>query len=162
LADHVQIEVGRQYFVFIARGLGDNLSARITKITRAIEFSDVPRRFHTYAVDRSNVVAIRHRVRRLLDLPQVLAETGDGGRRVEHDLGAVESQGAGAFGKVAIIADVNSDLREADVEHRIAQVPGTEVEFFPKSGSDVRNVGLAIFPQIRAVRAEDGGRVVED
>src|SRR5262249_23667654 len=130
LRDHVQIEIGRQYFVFIARGLRDNLPARITKVAGAVEFSDIPGRFDSNAVDRSNVVAIRHGVRRLLDFPEVLAQSGDGRRRIEHDFRAVEPQRAGAFGEVAIIANVNADLGDADIEDRVAQISGTEVEFF--------------------------------
>ena len=62
------------------------------------------------AVDGADEVAVGHGVGRLLELPQVLGEAGDGGRGVEDDLGAVQAQAARAFGEVAVVADVDADL----------------------------------------------------
>jgi len=37
-ADEIEIQVGRQHFVFIARGLREDLAARIAKVARSVEF----------------------------------------------------------------------------------------------------------------------------
>jgi hypothetical protein len=41
-----------------------------------------------------------------------------GGRRVEHDLGAVEAERTPALGEVAVVADVHADLADGGVEDR--------------------------------------------
>ena len=101
-------------------------------------------------------------MRGLLQFPEIFAETGDGGGWVEDDLGAGQSQGAGAFGEVAVVADVDADLDEAEVEDRVAEVAGAEVELLPEAGRDVRDVGLAILAEVGAVVLDDGGGVVVD
>src|SRR5438105_15781257 len=50
-ADHIEIEIGGQHFILIARGLGDDLAAGVTKITAAIKLTDVPWRFDADTVD---------------------------------------------------------------------------------------------------------------
>jgi len=65
-------------------------------------------------------------VRGLLELPKVLAEAGDGGGGVEHDFGAGEAKGARAFGEVAVVADVDADLDEAEIEDGVTEIPGAE------------------------------------
>ena len=55
-------------------------------------------------------VAVGDRVRRLLELPEVLRQPGDGRRGVEDDLGAVQAERARAFREVAVVADVDADL----------------------------------------------------
>ena len=58
---------------------------------------------------------------------------------------------ARAFGEVAVVADVDADLGEAEVEDRVAEVAGPEVELLPEAGRDVRDVGLAVLAEVRAV-----------
>src|SRR6266478_10010068 len=86
----VEIQIGGKDFVLVPRRLRDNLSARIAKVTGPVKLSDVPRRLDAHAIDGGDEIAISHRVRGLLQLPQVLAQAGHGGGRIEHDLGAVE------------------------------------------------------------------------
>ena len=152
LGDHVQVEVGGQHLVLVARRLRDDLAARIAEVALAVEFADVPRGFGAHAIDRADEVAVGHGVRGLLQLPQILAEAGDGGRGVEDDLGAVQSERARAFGEVAVVADVDADLDEAEVEDGIAEVAGAEVELLPEARRDVRDVGLAVLAEIACRR----------
>ena len=72
--DHVQIQIGGQHFIFVARGLGDNLAARIAEITRAVKFADIPRRFHADAVDGADEISIGDGVRGLFEFPKIFAQ----------------------------------------------------------------------------------------
>ena len=110
-------------------------------------------------VDRPHEVAVRQRVADLLDAPEVLGQAPAGGRRDEHDLGAVEPQGAGALREVAVVADVDADLADGGLEDRVAEVAGPEVELLPEA-LDVGDVRLAVLAQVRAVAVDDRGGVV--
>src|SRR5258705_6010226 len=99
--DEVEIEIRRQDFVLVARGLGDDLAPRVAEIARPVKFADVPGGFRADAIDGGDVIAVGDGVRGLLQFPEMLAEAGHGRRGVEYDLGAVESKGARAFGEVA-------------------------------------------------------------
>src|ERR1035437_1660609 len=136
--DHIEIEVGGEDFVLVAARLREDAAARIAEVALSVEFADIPRSLAAPAVDGAHEIAVGHGVRGLLQLPQILAEAGHGGRWVEDDLGAGQSQGARAFGEVAVVADVDADLDEAEVEHREAEVAGAEVELLRKAGRDVR------------------------
>ena len=144
------------------RGLGEDLAARIAEIAGAVELADVPGRFGAHAIDGADEVAVGHGVRGLLELPEILAEAGDGGGGIEDDLGAVQAEGARAFGEVAVVADVDADLGEAEIEDGIAEVAGPEIELLPEARRDVRDVGLAILAEVGAVVVDDGGGVVVD
>src|ERR1039458_1840586 len=63
---------------------------------------------------------------------------------------------------MAVVADVDADLDEAEVEDRKAEVAGAEIEFLPEAGSDVRDMSLAVLAEERAVVVDDGGGVVID
>jgi len=162
LGNHVKVKIGGQDFVLIAGRLGKNLAARIAEIAGAVKFADVPRRFGADTIDGGNEVAVGSGVCGLLELPKILAEPGDRGGGIENDLGAVKAKGAGAFGEVAVVADVNADFGEAEIEDGGAEVAGTEIKFFPEAGSDMRDMRLAIFSEIRAVVLNDRGGVVID
>src|ERR1035437_5115713 len=161
LDDHIEIEVRGEDLVFVAARLREDAAARIAEVALAVEFTDGPRGFGAHAVDGAHEIAVGHGVRGLLQLPQILAETGHGGRWVEDNLGAGQSQGARAFGEVAVVADVDADFDEAEVEHREAEVSGAEVELLPEAGRDVRDVGLAVLAEVSAVVVDHGGGVVE-
>src|SRR5664280_336070 len=160
--NHIEVEVGGEDFVFVARRLGEDAAAGIAEIARAVEFADIPRGFGAHAVDGADEIAVGDGVGGLLQLPQILAETGDGGRGVEDDLGAGQSQSARAFGEVAVVADVDADFDEAEVEDGEAEVAGAEVELLPEAGRDVRDVALAVLAEEAAVVVDDGGGVVVD
>jgi hypothetical protein len=51
---------------------------------------------------------------------------------------------------MAVVANVDAYFSDCGLEHRIADVAGTEIKFFPKA-LDLRNVRLAIFAEILAV-----------
>ncbi len=65
----------------------------------------------------------------------MLRKAGDGGRRVEDDLRAVEPELARALGEVAVVADVDADLGVARLEDRIAEVARLEVVLLQKPGA---------------------------
>src|ERR1039458_1903830 len=155
-------EAHAAHLVLVARRLGEDAAAGIAEVTRTVEFADVPGDFGAHAVDGADEIAVGDGVGGLLQLPQILAETGDGGRGVEDDLGAGQSQSARAFGELAVVADVDADFDEAEVEDGEAEVAGAEVELLPEAGRDVRDVGLAVLAEEAAVVVDDGGGVVVD
>src|SRR5260370_15084715 len=57
-ADHVQVQVGRQNFVFVAGCLRDNLAAWIAEVTRSIKLADVPGRFHAHTINRCDEITV--------------------------------------------------------------------------------------------------------
>ena len=64
--------LGDDDLVLVARRLGDDLPARVREVALAVELADLPRALGPDAVDRADEVAVRDRVRRLLELPEVL------------------------------------------------------------------------------------------
>src|SRR5258708_1193662 len=112
LLDHVEIEVGDDQFVLVAAGFGDEASARIAEVALAVELADVPRRLGPDAVDRADEIAVRHRVRGLLELPEILREARDRRRRIEHDLGPVQPEDARPFRGLPVVAAVDPDLAD--------------------------------------------------
>src|SRR4029077_13265192 len=86
-------------------------------------------------------------------------QTTRGRRRVENQIGAVETEGAPALGEVAVVADVHADLADGGVEDRIAAIAGTEVELLPEA-VHVGDVLLAVLAEIGAVGVDDRGGVV--
>src|SRR5262245_8164803 len=154
LLDHVEIERGDQELVLILARRRHELAARIDEVRVAVELADVPRPLGADPVDRADEVAVGDRVRRLLDLPQMLRQPGDRRRRVVDDLGAGQSERPRALGEVAVVADVCADRRVPGLEHRIAQVARPEEELLPEPG-DLRNMRLAILAEIAAVGVEE-------
>src|SRR3712207_8378230 len=61
-------------YTTLFRSRREEVAARIDEVRRPVELADVPRRLGADAVDRADVVPVRHGVRRLLDLPQVLRQ----------------------------------------------------------------------------------------
>src|SRR5690606_34902099 len=161
-ADLVHIKIGDNKFVLIAASFGEDLPARIAKIALAVKLADVPRSFGTDAVYRPDEISVRDRVCRLLELPEIFAQTRDSRRRIENYLGAVQPEASCTFGKVAVVANINADPRDRRIETRIAEIAGTKIELFPKAGSDVRDVRLAILAEVFAIRIDNGGGVVID
>src|SRR5262249_29439007 len=148
--DHVQVEVGHDNLVFIAAGLGDDLATGVAEVTLAVELADVPGLLRAYAVDGADEISVGNGVRGLLQFPQVFRESGDGSGGIEHDLGAIESEDARAFGKVAVVTDVDSDGGVPGFEDGIAEVAGREIELLPEPGVDMGDVVLAVFAEVGA------------
>src|SRR5450755_2214717 len=157
--DHVEIEVGDQHFILIAAGLHYDLAARVAEVTLAVKLADVPRLFPPHAIDGSDEVSVSGGVRGLFQFPQIFGEAGDRGRRIEHNLRAVQAQHARAFGKMPIVANVDSNAGKFRFEHGISKVAGREIEFLPEAGMHVRDVMLAILAKIGAIRIDNGGRI---
>src|SRR5664279_2743587 len=144
----IHIQISRKHFVFVTRGLRDNLAARIGEVTRSVELADVPGRLCSHAINGCDEISVGGGVRRLFQLPQVLAQSRYRRRRIEHNLRTVEAQATGTLGKVAVIADIDADLCESQIEDGISQIPGPEIELLPKAGSNVRYVSLSILTHI--------------
>ena len=151
LFDHVEVHLGDDQLVLVLGAHRQEVAARIDEVGRAVEAADVPRRLGADAVAARHEVAVGHGVRRLFELPQVLRQPGDGGRRVEDDLGAVQPEQPRAFGKVPVVADVDADRREARLEHRIAEVARLEEVLLPEARR-VRDVVLAVLPEVACRR----------
>ena len=75
--------------VFIARGFGDDLPARVAEVALPVKLSNVPWLFVADAVNRPDEVAVGDGVRRLLKLPEIFGKTRDRGRRIKNNLRAV-------------------------------------------------------------------------
>src|SRR5690349_6296583 len=89
LADLLQVELRGHQRVFVALGLRQELSARIAEVALPVKLADVPRRLESDAIDGADEVAVGHCMRRLLEPPQILGESGHGRGRIEDDLRAV-------------------------------------------------------------------------
>ena len=59
-----------------------------------------------------------------------------------------------------VVADVHADPADGGLEHRVAEVPRSEVELLPEA-LDLRDVGLAVLAQVGAVGIDHRSRVVE-
>src|SRR6266516_2037 len=92
LFDHVEIHLRHNELVFVLAALREEVAARIDEVARAVELSHVPRRLDADAIDAAHEVAVRHRVGRLLELPEILRESFHCRGGIEHDLRAVESK----------------------------------------------------------------------
>src|SRR5436305_14796791 len=73
----------------------------------------------------------------------------------------MQTEHPSAFGKMPVVADVNTDLADRRVEHRIAHVPRPEVKLLPEA-VHVRNVRLAVLAEVFPVSVDDRGGVVAD
>src|SRR5258708_5380147 len=145
-ADQSQIQSSCQYFVFVTRALCDYLAARVAEVTRSVKLPDVPGRFNAHTINRRDEVTVGCGVRRLLQLPQMFAESGDGRRGVVNDLRPVQPQRPRTFRKMPVVTNVDSNLREPEIEYWITEIAGPEIKLLPESGSHVRNVCLPVLP----------------
>ena len=146
-ADHIEIEIGNDERVFIARRLRDKLPARIAEVTLSVKLADVPRLFVTDAIDRADEISIRDSVRRLFESPEIFespATVAEGLKTIS----APFAERSRTLGEVAVVTDVHADARERRIETRITKIAGTEIKLLPETGIDVRNVVLAILAEI--------------
>src|SRR5437868_2980987 len=97
LFDLVHIEVGHDKLVLVAGADGDHLTAGVTKIALPVKFTDVPRSFGADAINCPDKVAVSGGVSGLLELPKIFGQSGNGGRWIEDNLGAVQAKTARAF-----------------------------------------------------------------
>src|SRR6266478_3708925 len=156
----IQVQLGDKQLVVVAAGLRHDFAPRIAEIALPVKFADFPRLFRAHAINRRNEIRVGHRVRRLLQLPEIFGEPCHRSGRIEDNLSAVEPEDARAFGKVSVVTDVHTNTRVARLEDRIPGIAGREIKFFPKAGMTVRNVVLAIFAEIAAVGVDHRGGIV--
>src|SRR5439155_1522100 len=142
-------------------GLRDDLAARVREVARAVVLVRTELFLLSDAIDRADPVAVRDRVRGLLDEPKMHREPARGRRWDEDELRSVKAEHPRALGEVAVVADVHADLPHGGVEDRVAEVAGAEVELLPEA-VDVRDVRLAVLAEVLAVGVDDRGGVVVD
>src|SRR6185503_3945556 len=134
--------------------------ARIAEVTLPVELSDVPRLLVADAIDGADEITIRHRMRRLLEPPEILRKSSHSCRRIENDLSAVQTECTRALGEVPVVTDVHADTRECSVETRIPEIAGPEIKLLPESRIHVWNVVLAILAEILSIGVDYRGGVV--
>src|SRR5215217_7907124 len=160
--DHVHVEVPNDQLRLVGvADVADELALRIHEVALTVEVVVADVGLDADAVDRPDVVHVRHRRGRLLDAPDVLRQAAAGGRRVEHDLGAVEPERPPALGEVAVVADVDADLADGGVEHRVPAVARPEVELLPEA-LHLGDVLLAELAEVGPVGVDDRRSVVVD
>src|SRR5258708_38650073 len=116
---HVQIQIGNDKLVLIARSIGNNLSAWIAEIALSVKFTDIPWGLSPDTIDRTNKITVRNRVRRLFQFPQILRKSSHRCRRIKHNLCSVQTQQARAFREMPIVTDIDADCSELCFENRI-------------------------------------------
>src|SRR5918993_1703358 len=159
LADLVEVEVAHDQLWFVrVAGVTHKLAARVDEVALAVEVV-LAERLDADPVDGADVVHVGDRRSRLLQPPDVLGQAAVGGRRVEHDLGAVEPQDPPALGKVPVVADVDADLADGGVEDRVSARAGGEVELLPEA-LHLWDVLLAVLAEVGAVGVDHRGGVV--
>src|SRR5258708_3958453 len=160
--DFVEIQLGDEQFILIAAGLLDDFAARVAEVAFAVKFADSPGSFGANAIDGGDEVGVGDGVGGLLKLPEIFGEAGDGGGRVVDNFRSVEAENARAFGKVAVVADVDADAGVTRLEDGVAGVPWREIKLFPEAWVTMGNVVLAVFAEIAAIGVNDRGSVEVD
>src|SRR5437870_5744564 len=69
----VKVQIRDDNLLLVPRSFRDDLSPRRTEITLTVKLSDIPGLLAADAIDGAEKISIRYRMRRLLELPQVLA-----------------------------------------------------------------------------------------
>src|ERR1700761_4355117 len=161
LFEQVEVQVADEHLVgVVGGGAADDLAARVGEVGLPVEVV-VTERLDADPVDRADEVLVGPGGRGLLQLPQVLGQAAAGGGRVEHDLGPAQAERAPALGEVPLVADVDADLADRGVEHRVAEVARPEVVLLPEP-VDLRDVVLAVLAEVAAVGVDDRRGVVAD
>src|SRR5215469_3017037 len=161
LVEHGHVQVADHNLLGrIGGGPAHDLPARVGEVGLPVEVV-VAERLDADPVDRADEVLVGDRGAGLLQPPQVLRQATAGCRRVEHDLGAGQAERPPALGEVPLVADVDTDPADRGVEHRVAEVAGTEVVLLPEP-LHLRNVVLAVLAEEGAVGVDHRGGVVED
>src|SRR5256714_868138 len=133
LLDLVEIHIAHEQFLVVgAAELADELAARVDEVALPVEVVVADVLLDPHPVDRPHEVTVRDRVADLLDPPQVLGQAAARRARDEHYLRAVQAERPGTLGEVTVVADVDADLADGGLEHRIAQVAGPEIELLPE------------------------------
>src|SRR5262245_7796036 len=99
---------------------------------------------------------------RLFESPEIFAQASDGRGRIKHNLRSVQTEDARAFGKMAVVANVNADVGKLRFEYGVSQIARFEVKLFPEARGAMRYVMLSVLPQVRSISVDNGSRVVVD
>src|SRR5712664_2060501 len=158
----VEIQLGDEQFVPVAAGLLDDFAARVAEVALAVKFANFPGSFGANAIDGGDEIRVGYRVSGLLEFPKIFGETGDSGGGVVDNFRSVEAEDAGAFGKVAVVTDVDADAGEARLEDGVAGISGSEIKLFPEARMAMGNVVLAVFAEVAAIGIDDRGGVEVD
>src|SRR2546425_6667338 len=161
LANQVEVEIGHEQLLLLLRRLRDDLPSRVREVARAVVLVRPELLLLPDAVDRPHPIAVRDRVRGLLDEPEMHRESPRRRGGDEDKLGAVQPEHARALGEMAVVADVDADLADGGLEDGVPEVAWPEVELLPEA-VHVRDVGLAVLAEVAAVRVDDRGGVVVD
>src|SRR5262245_3157026 len=70
--DFIQVQGGDDQFVLVFTASGQKAPVGIAEIRRAEKFPDIPWRFGTDTIDRTDEIAVGYGVRALLQLPQII------------------------------------------------------------------------------------------
>jgi len=119
LADLVHVEIGDYELILVTRPDSEHLTTRIAEIALAVELADIPWSFGADTIDRSDEITVSDGMCGLFELPEIFAQSGDRGRRIEYDLCSVQTKAAGSFGKVAVVANIDADPRIRGIETRV-------------------------------------------
>src|SRR4051812_22379970 len=131
--DLVDVEVAHDELRLVGVAhVTDELTFGVYEVALPVEVV-VAERFDANTVDGADVVHVGDGSGRLLDAPDVLAEAAMSGRRVEHDLGAVQAEGPPTLGEVAVVADVDPHPAGPRLEERVAAVARTGGENLPQA-----------------------------
>jgi hypothetical protein len=101
-------------------------AARVDNVARPVEFAHVHRRgpglFRADPIDGTDEDTVGRRRCRLLELPEILAQARNRGRRVDDVFGPVQRERPPAFGEMAVIADVDAEFDVGRVEYGVAGI----------------------------------------
>lgn len=120
----------------------------------------MPRRLSSDPVDGSHEETVGHRVRGLLQLPEVFGHTGDSRRWVEDDPRAMEAENPRSLGEVAVVTDVDADRPDRGLKNGIAEVAGLEVKLLIETRVHVGDVVFTVEAEQLTVRVNHRGGVV--
>jgi len=71
-----------------------------------------------------------------------------------------QEQRPGAFGEMAIIADIDAYLGVLGLKHRVPEIARAKEELLPEPGG-MRDMGLTVLTEVTAIGIDDGGRIVQ-
>src|SRR5580692_5492664 len=154
--DLVEIQVGHEQLILVAAGLSNNFSAWIAEVTLAVKFADLPWLLDAHAIRRGHKITVGGGMRRLLEFPEIFGEARHGGRRIEYDFRAVQTENSRAFREMAVVADVHAHFAKTSLEHGVTRISRLEIKLFPEARMAMRDMVLAIFAEILSVGVKDG------
>src|ERR1043166_3600015 len=168
----IQVQRHDERFFLVGAGFGENLTRRSSDETLTPEFDAIAanaiKNFMADAVRNANVATVRNRVAALNRFPGAVLERAvffllagmpADGCWIKKNFRALQCREPRAFGIPLVPANQYADLRILRLPGSKTKVARREIKFLVVKRI-VRNVHLAIDAEQRAVRVNDGGRVV--